>query len=465
MKRFAVLILIVISLVVSVFTPGIAADSAIQVEKNEALLNLPTGIIFLIDVQSSAEIDRITLLLGTSERTCQEKISKHDIPVEPARQQTQVWQLEFIKSGVLPQGVEIWWQWEITDSAGNTLRTEKKSLIVEDQRHSWHSRTNRNLTINWYQGDDSFGSQLLAIAANGMRRLESDMGIQFDESIRLTVYPTSNEMLEVLVYSQDWAGGAAFTNFNAIIMKISPSDLEWAREVIPHELAHMVVEARIFNCQGITIPTWLNEGLAVYAEGAMPISNKQAVMDALLSDRLPSLNSLSGNFSAYTEEAVISYHQSGMVVEYLIAEYGAEKMDELLTTIQKGNLIDEALREVYGFDTGELDNAWRESLGFSVPTSVNTTPTILITRTRIPTLALWTAPVQSIATLTKTPMAVSSTPSPFSSNTPAVTISPSPSAYFDNNRSFNKWVGYGSVIGISLIFLGSFFWLFRRRKA
>ena len=36
-----------------------------------------------------------------------------------------------------------------------------------------------------------------------------------------------------------------------------------------HELAHLLVEEVTFNCFG-GLPTWLDEGLAVYAEGSLP---------------------------------------------------------------------------------------------------------------------------------------------------------------------------------------------------
>ncbi len=458
-------ILVVGALMLSLITPASAADTPIQVETDKAILNLPGGIIFNLSVDSGAEIKNVTLLYGASERSCHDEMNRQEIPIEPAKKIDVTWLLDFKKTNVLPPGIQLWWQWEITDVSGNSLQTEKKTLTVEDQRHHWFSQTNKNLTVNWYQGSESFGSKLLAIATNGMGRLESDMGIQFSEPITLTIYPSATEMQEVLVYSQQWAGGVAFSKFNIILLTISPDDLSWAQNSIPHELSHLVVEARIYNCLGVTIPSWLNEGLAVFAEGKIPSTYNQSVMQALMANELPSLNSLSSGFPAYSEEANLAYAQSGMIAEYLIKQYGSIKMDALLTNIQNGETIDKALREVYGFDTDELDNAWRQSQGFSALYASDATPEVIMTRTVIPTIALWTAPVQSSITPTLQPTVISPTLQSTVILTSTAESTPFPEKTPNNNLWLKLLIGGGIFIGLVLIIVGSVFFFIRRRRA
>jgi hypothetical protein len=463
-KKRLLQILVIGALMLLSIPPASAAETPIQVETDKAILNLPGGINFSLSVESTAEIKNITLLYGTSERTCHEELSRQEITIDPDKKLDVNWLLDFKKSDVLPPGVQLWWQWEITDASGNSLQTEKKTLTVEDQRHPWFSKTNKNLTVNWYKGSESFGSKLLSIASNGMRRLESDMGIQFTEPITLTIYPTSSEMQEVMVYSQQWAGGVAFSKFNIILLTISPDELAWAQNSLPHELSHLVVEARIDNCLGATIPTWLNEGLAVFAEGKISSIYNQTVMQALMADELPSLNSLSNGFPAYSKEATLAYAQSGMIVDYLITEYGPEKMDALLTNIQNGGMIDKALREVYGFDTGELDSAWRQSQGFSA-LYANATPEIAVTRTSIPTLALWTAPVRASSTPILQPTAISPTVQSTVLLTSTAEPTPLPEITPNNNRRLMVLIGSGIFLGLILVILGSVSIFIRRRRA
>jgi hypothetical protein len=49
-------------------------------------------------------------------------------------------------------------------------------------------------------------------------------------------------------------------------------------------------------------------------------------------------------------------------VEYLLDDYGQDKMLDLLTLLKQGSTYDEALTEVYGFDIDGLDAHWRATL-------------------------------------------------------------------------------------------------------
>ena len=50
-------------------------------------------------------------------------------------------------------------------------------------------------------------------------------------------------------------------------------------------------------------------------------------------------------------------------MEYLLEEYGWEKMRDLLAVFADGSTTDKALQEVYGFDRDELDRLWRQHIG------------------------------------------------------------------------------------------------------
>ena len=52
-------------------------------------------------------------------------------------------------------------------------------------------------------------------------------------------------------------------------------------------------------------------------------------------------------------------------MEYLLDDYGQDKMLDLLALFKQGNTHDEALAEVYGFDIDGLDAGWRGTLSNS----------------------------------------------------------------------------------------------------
>ena len=98
----------------------------------------------------------------------------------------------------------------------------------------------------------------------------------------------------------------------------------------------------------------------------------QALNRAINNNELLTLRTLSSPFSADADEAILSYAQSGAVVEFIIDTYGAEAMSELLNALSEGALYDEALEQVLGLNSDDLDNAFRESIGLPpLPKTLN----------------------------------------------------------------------------------------------
>lgn len=358
-------------------------------------------------------MQNITLLYRTNETTCQSAVAQQTIEFVPDTSIKVYWEWDFIRGTVLPPGAEIYWQWQITDYAGNSLLTDEQSYTVIDPRHDWKLLTSGQLNVQWYQGNSSFGVQLRDIATQSLKRLERNIGVTPRDQIWITIYPTVVELQQVETHTSEWAAGLAYPEFQSSIMAIPPSELEWAAKVIPHELAHLVVESLIFNCHGIRMPTWLGEGLATFSEGDLDENYSKSVTSSLEKDSLPPLRTLESGFSSDASAAIRSYGQSTLVVAYLIDTYGSQKMADLLSTIQSGKKIDDALEAVYSLSVDELDTEWRASLGFGPqPTRAAT-----IAHTTVPTLALW-APVVTRPTATPT-QSPSTTPTQvLSTNTP-----------------------------------------------
>ena len=123
-----------------------------------------------------------------------------------------------------------------------------------------------------------------------------------------------------------------------------------------------------FNPYG-DLPSWLEEGLSMYAEGDLRNDLQSILTEAISEDNLISVRSLSGSFPAKAEEAGLYYAQSYSLVNFLIHDYGKDRMLQLLSIFKEGSAHDDALLEVYGFDTDGLDDLWRQSLELEPRTS------------------------------------------------------------------------------------------------
>jgi len=137
-----------------------------------------------------------------------------------------------------------------------------------------------------------------------------------------------------------------------------------------------------FSPYGAMLPTWLDEGLAMRAEGEPDPYLQNWLKKAIDQQKLISVRRLSSPFSAKPEQAYISYAQSQSLVDFLIESYGKNKILRLLQLLKQGNTCDEALTTVYGFDQDRLDELWREYITkqmhslseFEYPISGKTSP-------------------------------------------------------------------------------------------
>ena len=471
MKRLFLPTVFIIILFFLLLPVPATADSTPSITVDRIVSDFPSKLTFQLSLSDTVKIQAIKLLYRTNGASCQASVAQQEVDFTPATSVDVEWEWDFTRAGVLPPGAEIYWQWKITDADGNIHLTDEQTYLVNDPRHTWNLQTSGQVNLQWYDGSASFGKSLIDIASQSLERLAVDAGVRPTGQIWITIYPTVEELQEVDIHTSEWAGGLAYTEYNSSIIAIGSDELAWAESVIPHEVAHLVTEAVVLNCKGVWLPTWLGEGLAMYAEGPVEQMYVDLVTAALEKSTLPPLRTLEAGFSSISAEASLSYGQSGMVVSYMIDQYGAQKMSDLLEAVKAGLVTEKALRGVYGKDTDALEAEWRISLGFEAqPTRVPTSAS----KTAVPTLALWTSAVRPSATPTSLPSDTATQPSP--TETPAPLASPTPPETSNDPSTVDPAGSSGSsippVLAIILIVLvliaifttAGFILLRRRRK-
>lgn len=408
-------------LILILLTQTAFQQSGLVIVADEMLPNFPEGLTFRLELESDEVIEKVTLIYSTDIRTCQSKTARKDIEFDPNTALSLEWEWDFSRAGTLPPGAVLEWRWEITDSSGKTSLTESKNVVLLDQRNDWQRISADGITVEWFVGDGSFGAELHQIALESLNHVRSILGIEDHEDIWITVYPSPSEVQEAVKFTSEWAGGLAFPNHNTMIIAGLPGDVDWFNSVIPHEMTHILLDSHTFNCQGSWMPKWFNEGMAYYSEYILVQEDRDFLGEANQSNTIPRLSSLVITFSQDSDDALLDYLVSSAAVEYLIQEYGSEKMAKLLEHMRSGKMIDPALEAVYGLDTDSLDAAWKRNFGFEVEDSIPAAETSPAADTPLPTLALWTSAVQMTATSTITPQQILQ-----STNTPAVVAEDSP---------------------------------------
>jgi hypothetical protein len=217
-----------------------------------------------------------------------------------------------------------------------------------------------------------------------MQRMAQDTGLKADAPVDIYVYGSYPDLGAAILYEPGWTGGQAFPDANIVIIGIAPDNASWGRTAIAHELTHVMVGHLTFSCM-TSVPTWVNEGLAVYSEGKLDPDSQKQLDQAVADNTLLSVRSLSGAFSEVPGRAYLSYSESYSLVKYLLESQGREKMTGLLLQLKDGVPIDDALVAVYGFNVEGLEDAWRAAIGAQLRAET-ANPTQVPTPTVIPTI-------------------------------------------------------------------------------
>ncbi|MBI2847332.1 MAG: peptidase MA domain-containing protein [Chloroflexi bacterium] len=418
--------LFLVALLLSLFvvfgqTPA-GAQGELSVIKSSTAVDFPSSITFSLDAQSPDDITKIELKYWTEVESCVATTSKISLKFDVGKRVQTSWPWEMRKSGGLPPGAVVNFQWILEDGAGQRLETPPEQVVFYDGRYNWRKLEQGYITLFWYSGDDSFALSLMDAAQKALVKLEADTGATIRKQVQIYVYANSDALKSALVFPQEWTGGVAFSGSSIIALGISVTQLEWGRRALAHELAHLVVHHMTFNCY-VDLPTWLDEGLAMYAEGPMEGGYRALLEKAIADDTLISVRSLSSSFPASAQEAQLAYAESYSLVNYLVQSYGRDKMFELLRASKAGNTYDEALRRTYGFDTDGLNSLWRAWLGAKTALAPAKTPSVPGLQP-IPTFVPYGAEV----TPTPTAQQGVASPTPTRSLTPEASPTPSVAA-------------------------------------
>ncbi len=361
-----------------------AQGLTVQVSDERAEIRFPETVTFQAILQSDTDIQEITLEYGVDMQTCGTVVAKAFPQFTPAKRVPVEWTWEMKQSGSLPPGASIWWHWIVTDASGQQGVTPDQEITWLDNKHKWQTTSGDNINLHWYEGKQDFGQELHAAAVQALNRLEQDAGLATEMPIDIYIYADYNDLGDAILYEPSWTGGVAFPENNIVIIGISPGNLDWGKRTEAHELTHVLVGHLTFSCLG-DVPTWLNEGLAVYSEGTLEDYSMQQLEDAIKNDELFPVRSLSGGFSEIVDKMELSYSQSYSIVKFLIEEYGRDKMNDLLVALRDGETIDAALQQVYGFNVEGLEDAWRASIG-AKPRVAGPQPTPTPQPTVVPTI-------------------------------------------------------------------------------
>jgi hypothetical protein len=131
--------------------------------------------------------------------------------------------------------------------------------------------------------------------------------------------------------------------------------------VVPHEVAHVLV-ARALGTAIYALPVWTNEGIAEYAAGSRAAQVDPVSLRAVGRGQSLSIGELDQAIEERGDRSGIAYAEAASIVNFLVDRQGEAVIRELLGSLAQTRDFDESLVDVTGWNAGELERAWRDSV-------------------------------------------------------------------------------------------------------
>ena len=361
----ALSVLALLAFVAVLFLPTVAAaPGEIVITASTYQNRYPNELEFNLSARSDSEIREALLYYSFAGQPAKTSVRPEFTPGQEVTVQW-IWNT---KRTFAPPATDVTYYWTLKNAAGIEASTTPVTITLDDTRFQWNKVTEGKVSLYWYSGDEASARKLLKEAVRAVNDLARDAGIGLDEPVKLLIYGSQRDMLGAMEKTaNEWTGGRSYSEFGVVVIAVDPTPrgMDFGLRAVPHELSHVVIHRATDNPYG-DLPHWLNEGLAMHAEGPIEANYKDALDRAIKDRKLFTLRTISSNFPADGEAARLSYAQSASVVAYMLNTYGPEKMGKLLSIFKEGSTTDNALKQAYGFTMAELENQWRASIGAAV---------------------------------------------------------------------------------------------------
>ncbi len=265
--------------------------------------------------------------------------------------------------GFIPVGSEFDYHWEILLEDGTIIETESADFLYLPPGEDWKSVHNDFMRVYFHGDRESIALRYLEAAERTYARMGRLLQTELEVVPVKTVLFASEADLEAAQPNRSEVYDAATflcgsQVANNIIFVIDRSCGTRDRsDTLRHEFTHILVEAAGESALG-KIPSWLNEGTAVYSQTEPGRGFSDPFEVALAIDRLIPFSTM---FSSAGDPSDVGlfYGQSYAMVRFLIDEGGEEDFARLFATIKAGNRFDRAIEMVYGWTLDEFENEFR----------------------------------------------------------------------------------------------------------
>lgn len=328
--------------------------------ENDATPSFPESVTFSLKGDAPFEVDRIELLYSIADNPTLHLATP---PFEPGSTIEITHDLD-LRIRFLPVGVDVTYRWRLIGVEETVLETEPRTFMWKDDRFEWESVTNDQVTVYSYNGNEAFSQLILDSAQGAIGRLGTDFGVDEVPPIRIWAYQSIDDFRGTqMSNSESWIAGTAYPEYHVILAVLPEGDEYEVGRIVPHEISHQVLYQATKNPFN-SPPIWLDEGLAVLSQDVGDEDFPSLVQNAADQGRLFSVRALVASPPLEPADATLYYAESRSVVQFIIDQFGADKIAALIDAYRQGVSHDQAAMQALGVNLDELDQLWKESLGY-----------------------------------------------------------------------------------------------------
>ena len=266
--------------------------------------------------------------------------------------------------GFIPVGSDFLFHWELTLEDGTVIEGEEASYLYLPPDEDWQSVHNDFLVVYYHGNREATALGYLEAAERTYARIGQLLQTELEIiPVKTVLFASESDLEEAQPTRSEAYDAATFlcgsqVAINVIFVIDRSCGTRDRSDTLRHEFVHILTKAAGEGPLG-KVPSWLDEGTAVYAQtepgrGFADPFEVAAAIDRLL----PFSTMFAGNSNPNL--VGLFYGQSYEMVRFLIDRDGEEAFARLFATIKAGNRFDRAIEIVYGMTLREFENEFRD---------------------------------------------------------------------------------------------------------
>ncbi len=251
-----------------------------------------------------------------------------------------------------------------TESATDQSSKSIPDLIGGDS--VWKGEASELIGVFYHGADPTLAKRVLDEAKLSLIDVSERIGTDSYGYTKIYL-PSSDEEFETITGGAipEWGAGCAFPQDSLIILKPKAIGAGNMREILTHELTHVVLERTLkekWSDHSVRVPRWFNEGLAMYLSGEWRLGQSVSMAFAALTGGIIPLDKIDSVLTFSSSKAQQAYMQSFLAALYLVKLSDEDVFRRLVAEMTAGATFEQAIVSVLGISLDEFERGWRRYL-------------------------------------------------------------------------------------------------------